>query len=619
MAVHDKPESFLKKNSRQLLILCLLLVACTLTVYHPVGRNGFVDYDDDVYITTNWHVQSGMHWTGMGWVFTSFDGGNWHPLTWLSHTFDNQLFKLNPVGHHYTGLLLHCVNALLLFLLLVDATRRIWTSLAVSCIFAIHPLNVESVAWAAERKNVLSMMFLLLALWAYGRYARKPSVVRYTAVFLAYACGLMAKPQVITLPFLLLLWDYWPLHRLKFGESSANPSREPVRPLWLVIEKLPLFALSAVDAFITLKAQHSVNAIRSANRYPFAIRLRNAVCAYPEYLWKTLWPAHLAPLYPHPGASLRTWQVAAACVFLIAVSALVIARVRARPGRRYLVVGWFWFLGALFPMLGLIQVGEQAIADRYMYVAMIGVLIIVCWGVTEWLAVHRRYDLFVVSALALWLAVLGALTYRQVGFWRNSETLWSHALAVTRDNYVAHLNLGDALLSQGRIQEASAQFQAAVLIRPDDPAVLLNFATVERRAGNFALALEGDQSLLRVTSDRSFRAVALTNLGLDYRCLKDYDHARQSYAAALNLQPNSARAFIGLGVIAQRTGDFAEAAKNYSSAVEAEPGDVEYLLLAQVLQQNGQTAAAQTALQESKKRSTDFDRTQQAVLSVLAR
>jgi tetratricopeptide (TPR) repeat protein len=621
MASQDKPDdSFLETIPKRTLILCLLLVACTLAVYSSIGRNGFVNFDDDDYITGNRHVRSGLQWTTVHWAFTSFDAANWHPLTWLSHSLDYELFKLNPAGYHYTNLLLHCGNVVILFLLLVEATRRAWASLVVALAFALHPLNVESVAWAAERKNVLSMLFLLLALWGYQRYARKTSLRGYAVVVLAYACGLMAKPQIITLPFLLLLWDYWPLHRLQFSAAPASPQHERVRSFgWLVVEKLPLFALSAASALITLKAQQAGGAIRSAVDYPMTVRIENAFCAYLGYISKLLWPVHLALMYPHLGASLRAWQVIVAGFFLMAVSALVIAlQKRTQTPPRYLAVGWLWFLGALVPMIGLVQAGQQAMADRYMYLPMIGLLIMFSWGFADWAGASRTCSVGLTCAVVLAMAALGALTYRQVGFWRSSETLWSHAVAVTQNNYVARLNLGETLVNQGRSQDAAIQFRAAAQIRPDDPGALLNLATCDRSAGNFAPALAEDQAALRLTSDTALRAYTLTNLGIDYRRLKDYVLARQSYAAALSLSPGTARAFIGLGVIAQHTGDFGEAVKNYSRAAELEPSDIAYLLLAQALQQNGQAAAAQAALEEARKRSPDFGRAQQAVLDLLA-
>jgi Flp pilus assembly protein TadD len=602
-------------SSHRNLILCLLLVTCTLVIYNSVNQNGFVNYDDDVYVTANRHVQAGLNWSTIRWAFTTFDAANWHPLTWISHAVDFQLFKLNPAGHHYTNVLLHSANVVLLFLLLVEATQRTWPSLIAAAIFAVHPLNVESVAWAAERKNVLSMLFLLLALWAYQRYAAKPSIAKYSAVFFLFACGLMAKPQVITLPFLLLLWDYWPLQRLQFGSRQWGAVGNHTRSLgWLILEKVPLLALSAASAVVTLAGQQAGGAVRTTIEYPATVRIENAIGAYFDYVGRLLWPLRLAPMYLHPRDSLLAWQISVAALFVIGVSVLVL---RFRE-KRYLVVGWFWFLGALVPMIGLVQVGQQATADRYMYLPMIGLLLMLCWGLADWAAERRTRVVGLTCATAVVLAALGALTYRQVAFWHDSETLWTHAVAVTRDNYVAHINLGETFLNQERTEEAAVHFRAAVQIRPSDPAAHLNLGTCERRNKNFVPALEEDQAVLRLTSDKGLRTYALVNLGSDYRHLKDYPRARESYEAALQLNPETARAFVGLGVLAEKSGEFDEAVKNYSRAVELEPSDVGYLLLSQALQQGGKAAASRSALEAAQRISPDFDRAQQAVRDLLA-
>ena len=602
-------------SSNRNLILCLLLVTCTLVIYNSVNQNGFVNYDDDVYITANRHVQAGLHWSTIRWAFATFDAANWHPLTWISHAVDFQLFKLNPAGHHYTNVLLHSANVVLLFLLLVEATQRTWPSLIAAAIFAVHPLNVESVAWAAERKNVLSMLFLLLAFWAYQRYASKPSIARYGAVFFLFACGLMAKPQVITLPFLLLLWDYWPLQRLQFGSRQSGAVGHHTRSLgWLMLEKVPLLALSAASAVVTLAGQQVGGAVRTTIEYPATVRIENAIGAYFDYVGRLLWPLRLAPMYPHPGDSLLAWQISVAALFVIGGNVLVL---RFRE-KRYLVVGWFWFLGALVPMIGLVQVGQQATADRYMYLPMIGLLLMLCWGLADWAAERRTGVVGLSSAGAIVLAALAVLTYRQVGFWHDSETLWTHAAAVTKGNYVAHINLGETFLNQERTEEAAVHFRAAEQIRPSDPAAHLNLGTCERRNKNFGSALQEDQSVLRLTSDKGLRTYALVNLGSDYRHLKDYPRARESYEAALQLNPETARAFVGLGVLAEKNGEFNDAVKNYSRAVELEPSDVSYLLLSQALQQSGKPAASRSALEAAQRISPDFDRAQQAVRDLLA-
>src|SRR5271165_6121575 len=349
-AVPPRSELFSSAEKRTP-ILCLLLIVATLGVYNSVKDNAFVNFDDDFYIVNNPHVQQGLTWETVRWAFTTYDQANWHPLTWLSHALDCQLFQLNPAGSHYVNVMLHAASVVLLFLLLQGATGKPWRSLCVAALFALHPLNVESVAWAAERKNVLSMLFLLLALLAYDRYARQPSVLRYGMVVASFALGLMAKPQIITLPFVLLLWDYWPLGRLA---ASSVDQPVPAQPLSrLILEKVPLFLLSAASAAVTLRAQTAGGAVRTSLEYPFSLRLGNAVVAYARYFGKAIWPSHLAVMYPHPGNSLPAWQIALAAVLLLTVTVLVVLARR----QRYLATGWFWFLGTLVPMVGLVQVG----------------------------------------------------------------------------------------------------------------------------------------------------------------------------------------------------------------------------------------------------------------------
>jgi tetratricopeptide (TPR) repeat protein len=601
-------------SSKRNLILCLLLVTCTLAVYNGVTHNGFVNYDDDVYVTANRHVQAGLRPSTVSWAFTTYDAANWHPLTWISHALDYQVFKLNPAGHHYVSLLLHCVNVVLLFLLLVDATKRTWPALVLAAIYALHPLNVESVAWVAERKNVLSMMLLLLALWAYQRYTLRPGVARYAAVFFSFACGLMAKPQVITLPFLLLLWDYWPLARLQSLPGVEDGEYPKYSAGWLVLEKVPLFALSAASARVTMAAQQAGGAVRSAFEYSPAMRVENAIGAYFDYAGRMLWPTRLAAMYPHPGESLQAWQIAVAAIFVIAVTLLVL---RFRQ-KRYMVVGWLWFLGALVPMIGLVQVGQQATADRYMYLPMIGLLLMLTWGLSDWASNHRLriFGLGVLAVLAV--AALGAVTYGQVGYWHDSETLWTHAAAVTRNNYVAHINLGETLLNQERTEEAAGHFRAALQIRPNEASAHLNLGTCERRQKNFQAALQEDQAVLRLTSDKGLRSYALVNMGSDYRLLKDYDRAKESYEAGLQVDPEAARAFVGLGVIAEKRGQFDEAVRDYSRAVGLEPSDVGYLLLAQALEKGGLNADSRAAFESGRRISPDFERAQEAVRAMMA-
>ncbi|HZM10837.1 MAG TPA: hypothetical protein VFC15_11560, partial [Candidatus Limnocylindrales bacterium] len=337
--------------AKRIFILGLLLVVATAVLYYPATHHPFVNYDDDAYVTENVHVQAGLNWDTVEWAFTSYDQANWHPVTWLSHALDCQLFQLEPAGHHGTNVLLHALNAALLFWILVQATGSAGRSFMVAALFALHPINVESVVWVAERKNLLSMLFFLLALGVYRWYAREPRPGRYAVVALLFALGLMAKPQVITLPFVLLLWDYWPLRRMfadgefaATGSATVFPARSFSR---LVLEKLPLVALSAVSAAITIKAQRVGGGINP--ELSLSARLANAIVSYARYVGKAVWPTHLAPMYPHPGNSLAKWEVFTALLFLLVVTALVTAGRR----HRYLPVGWLWFLGTLIPMIGL--------------------------------------------------------------------------------------------------------------------------------------------------------------------------------------------------------------------------------------------------------------------------
>ncbi len=602
-------------------VLCLALSVAALVLYNHVSRHPFVNYDDDRYVYENAHVRAGLNWQTITWAFTTTEQANWHPLSWLSHAFDCQLFDLNPPGHHYMNLLLHAANVVLLFLLLQWATGFTWRSLAVAALFAIHPINVESVAWVSERKNLLSMLFLLLAVGAYGWYARNPGPRRYFLMALLFALGLMAKPQVITLPFILLLCDYWPLRRTHTAELGESPGCEPASDFpthslsFLTLEKLPLLILSAVSAIITIKAQSAGGAVGSWQEYPFPVRLENAIVSYARYLGKALWPWRLAPMYPHPGNSLAAWQVVTAALLLALITGLVITARR----RRYLVTGWFWFLGTLVPMIGLVQVGGQAMADRYAYLSFVGLFVMVCWGVAEWAGQRRLPAVWLAAPSFVLLLGLALVTSRQIDRWRDNVALWSWTLQVTRDNYVAHDNLGGALLALGRRDEAMPHFQAAVAVNPLDPGANLNLAADQQRHGNLRTAVAMYQKVLRVSVDPKFRATAFSNLGSAYRDLGDYIHAKESYAAAVRLVPESAHAWIGLGLLEQRAGNFDEAARLYSRSVAVQPNDIGYLLLARALDLSGHSAEAQEARSQAARWSRDLAQAQQNVGILLSK
>jgi len=539
-------------------VFALLLFAVTLAVYRQVRHFDFIeDYDDGAYVTQNFHIKYGLDWETVKWAFTSYYAGNWDPLTWLSHALDCRLYYLDSGRHHQTNVTIHALSAVVLFWLLWRATGFMGRSLAVAALFALHPMNVESVAWIAERKNVLSMFFFLLALGAYRWYARRPGSGRYLPMMLLYACALMSKAQIITFPFVLLLWDYWPLRRM-FPEGresypgTRNTEAIPPRSLrWLVVEKVPLFVISAIAAVLTLKANQAGGTMSGPrNSYPFFLRLQNAIVSYPRYIGKLFWPSHLAVVYPYPKVFFGALPVIAALIFTVGVSVLaLIARHRAR----YFLVGWLWFLGTLVPMIGIVQVGSHPMADRFTYLPFIGLFILISWGVADSFAAPissgdatqpamRPWALAGLSLLTiLVLAVLTFVTYRQIGYWKDSFTLWSHAVQVTKDNDDAEDKLGSVLELQGRERIAAAHFRVAAAINPNDPLINVHLGFVEQKEGNLREAIEHYQKALQFTQDdvpntAALRFDALNNMGLAYRKLGDLTRAQECFAAAIELK-----------------------------------------------------------------------------------
>ena len=589
------------------MILCLVLVAATLALYNPVNQYPFINYDDPGYVVDNSHVHAGLTWETVPWAFTTSAEANWHPLTWLSHALDYQLFHANPAGHHFTSLLIHALNAAFLFWLLAKATGQVWPSLWVAAVFALHPINVESVAWVAERKNVLSTFFFLAALGAYGWYAIKPAWQRYMTVAALFAMGLMSKPMVITLPCVLVLLDYWPLGRVKGSTPVLQTSQRPFSRL--LVEKLPLLALSASSAVITMLVQQAGGAMRSTQQFSLGVRVENAFVAYATYLWKMIWPAHLAPLYPHPGDSLAGWQVMLSVLTLAALSAVVVAL----RSRRYLVVGWLWFLGTLVPVIGLIQVGDQAMADRYAYIPLIGIFVMLAWGGAD-LARNQKRRATVISSLAV-LAVAGAavITHQQLGYWSSSYQLWSHTLAVTGRNFIAEDNMGGALVLEGKVDEAYPHFQAASEINPHDPMSHFNVGAYLQQHNQLHEAVEQYETAIRLTSDHPLLASIYANLGTAYRTLGDYSKAEQSYQQALQLNPEQFNAYLGRGVLLEKQGRLDEAIMSYRRSVELAPTDQGYVRMAHALQAAGRTHEALAAYQEALKINPDSQEAQAAV------
>jgi hypothetical protein len=511
-------------------LLAVLLAVVTLSGFVHVLGCGFVDFDDLPYVVNNAAVRSGLTTRGVVWAFTDTHVGLWMPLTWLSHMLDAQLYGLAPAGHHLTNLLLHAGNVVLLFLVLARMTGALWCSAVVAALFALHPLRVESVAWVAERKDVLSTFFLLLALRAYVAYAAGPTVRRYALVFVCFALGLMAKPMLVTLPLLVLLLDYWPLGRVLVpGAGRERTGQWPVRRL--VMEKLPLAALAAVGSAVAVYAAGQGGAMRSIE--PLSHRAANAAVACVRYLAKIAWPARLAVFYPFPPAW-PVWQVAGATLIVVVVSVLAVTVRRRCP---YVMVGWFWFVGGLFPVIGLVQAGDQAMADRFTYVPMIGLLMAITWGLHDLVGRSPASRTGLVAASMPILIVLGALTQRQVGYWRDSVTLFGHAAEVTENNWLAQKNLGNALLEARRPQEAMAHFREALRVQP-------NFADAEFGIG-LALATEGKP-----------------------------DEGAEHYRRCLEIAPTFVGAHNNLGALLLARGDVAGATEHFAAAVRLQPDDV---------------------------------------------
>jgi tetratricopeptide (TPR) repeat protein len=554
------------------IVLCVLLAAATLALYSPVIDYPFLIMDDREYVTANTHIHGGLGWNTVKWAFASIYSTNWHPLTWLSHALDYQLFALNPAGHHLDSVLIHALNTVLLFLLLVWATRRTGPSLLVAALFAAHPLNVESVAWVAERKNVLSTLFFFLAIAAYGWYGQKPGWRRYLLVAALFAAGLTAKPMVITLPFVLLLLDYWPLERMRLDKTELGPATSNGVPRValsrLLLEKLPLLFLSAASAVITLIAQR--RAERTFEEFSFAIRVENAVVSYGLYLRKMLWPARLAAFYPHPANTRPMWQVILSALILTGVTALVVVFRR----KRYLPVGWFWFLGTLVPVIGLVQVGYSAMADRYAYVPLIGIFVMITLGLDDLAEINGVHTVWRVIPALCTLTVLGFVTLRQISYWDGEYTVWSHALAVTdpERNAQAHDSLGAALMDpisaltahdlekfdteQKRMDEARQHYEEALRINRQlakrDPVIyvprvagtLNNLGFIARYQNRIddarqyyeeAVRIHRQLAKLNSTAQLNVLAATLNNLGNLDRRQNQMDEARQHYEEALKI------------------------------------------------------------------------------------
>jgi Flp pilus assembly protein TadD len=545
----------------------LLLTVATLLAFAPVTETGYVDYDDDVYVSANAHIQQGVDGGSLRWALTSFYASNWHPVTWLSHMLDWTLYGRKPLGHHVTSLLVHLASVLVLFFALDRMTGAPGRSAFAAALFAVHPLHVESVAWLAERKDVLCALFWFLAIAAYTRGSETPRMSSRLTVVVLAALALMSKPMAVTLPLTLLLFDFWPLGRLK-----------PRTALAVVGEKAPLFVLSAAGAWLTVTAQHAGQSMATVAACPLGQRLGNAVVVYVSYLVKTAWPAQLAAFYPHPGATLPAWKVAGCGFVLVLVSATAVRLRRERP---YVLFGWAWYLVTLLPVIGLLQVGQQGMADRYTYVPLVGIFVACSWGAHDVIASlgsrpkrrdwRERPQLAMAAGIVVVLVLTGVTRF-QVGFWKDAETLFTRALAVTEENDVAHSHLGLLRGRQGRLAEADAHFREALRIRPSSALTHLDLGT------NLIQLGRADEALVEFRVAQRLDAKdprVHSNLGGLLELKGNLDEARSQFEEALRLDPEFTAARIGLGSVASRGGRLEDAVLQFREALRLDPGSAE--------------------------------------------
>ena len=550
------------------LSIALFLLVATAVTFEQVRTHEFLNFDDDLYVTDNPYVQAGLTSAGLIWAFTTTHASNWHPLSWLSHMLDCELYGLKPGAHHLTSLLFHIAATLLLFLVFKRMTGKIWGSGFVAALFALHPLHVESVAWVAERKDVLSTFFWALTMWTYLRYVEGPGFARYVILVVSFVLGLLSKPMLVTLPFVLLLLDYWPLGRIQFDFHDKKAF-----PFNVILEKVPLFILSAASASLTFFVQQKGGAVGAVDAFPIGTRIANALVSYVRYIEKMIWPRNLAVLYPYPD-TLPIWHAGGAALLLVCVSILVIRAARRRP---YLAVGWLWYLGTLVPVIGLVKVGLQAMADRYTYVPLIGLFIMVAMGVPHILPRWRYQKLLLGISAALVISVLMVVTRSQVRHWRNDFTLYEHALNVTSENSLVHTNLGATLARQGKYDEAVSHYTEALRIKPDNANAHNNLGLALIHQGKYQEAVALFAETLR---NNPHDPTVQCGLGIALARLGRYQEAIVHFSEALRMNPLDPNVHYNLGLALADQGKSQEAVRYYTEAVRINPnfGNAHYYL-----------------------------------------
>jgi Flp pilus assembly protein TadD len=554
------PEQMgINSDTKRSVLICLMLALSTSAVYYQAAGFSFVNYDDPEYVQQNPYIKNGITPAVIKWAFTTGYACFWHPVTWLSHALDWQLFGDSPAGHHVVSIILHIANAVLVFLVFKRMTNALWPSAFVAALFALHPMHVESVAWVSERKDVLSSFFWLLTMWAYVGYARRPTVTGYLPVVVFFALGMMSKPMLVTLPFVLLLLDYWPLGRFDNHRHKAGG-------YFLIIEKLPLFAIAAGASVVAFIVQKTGKAIPSGEDFAFPIRLANASISYIRYILKMIWPMRLAMFYPHPGRDVSVLYAVLSAILLLVVTILILL---FRKGHRYLITGWFWYIGTLVPVIGIVQVGNHAMADRYSYITLTGLFIIVAWGLPELLGKlhYRKAALWTLSLVVLFALALCA--HIQNRHWKNSITLCEHALKVTDNNYKAHFCITLMLIEQGRLDEAIQHCEEAIRINPKCYEAYNNLGVALCKAGRMDEAIQCYEGLLELRPDY---AITHGNLGAILVSEGRYNEAIEHCRIALETMDTiPMRKFLGYSLF--KLGRFKEAAAEYRKILSAAPND----------------------------------------------
>jgi protein O-mannosyl-transferase len=547
---------------RDVLVYSVIIFA-TLSVYLPVKDFDFVVYDDGIYVSNNPRVQGGLTLKNVLWSLTAFEASNWHPLTWISHMIDIQLFGMNAGGHHLTSVGFHILNTVLLLVWLNTMTGEFWKSSFVAVLFALHPLHVESVAWIAERKDVLSTFFFILSLLSYTHYCQKKSLQQYLLSLFFFICALMAKPMVVTLPFVFLILDYWPLKRIPEEMLSKKIPVHKKRVLvHLLIEKIPFSILSFLSCWITIAAQHT--AVASAEAFPLIPRIANSIISYTEYLAKMIYPFPLAVLYPYPRI-IFLWKAIASLFVVLSISFLAIRKLRRRP---WLAVGWFWYIGTMMPVIGLVQVGLQGYADRYTYIPFIGLFLMIAWQVPELVQSWKHKNIALTAGTAGILSILWVLTSFQVQHWENSITLFDHALKSTSENFLAHNNFGISLAEKGYYNEAIVHYREAIRIAPSFGYPYINLGFISYKQGNYHEAILHYQNAIAYNPNS---ALPYYSLGNCYFELKQINDAITHYAKALKIRPDHVKAMTNLAISLALIGKSDESLALFNEAIRINP------------------------------------------------